>query len=318
MLKFAILYGVLGAGTPAANLDTYVKAVNEAQSLKATYSVTRIGGTSREFSIELSKPNLIKLDSPTSTVVADGTTITTFDKGANTYFKKPQNDKELAALFAEDEVSLFAAFFDNKIFKDVKSVSGGNKTRKGMSLEVVNGEFKSGKKANFYLDSAGLARQMEFIYTDSSRALLDTKEFVVSGDAKPSGDFAFKAPEGSRELTAEEMASDKWYHDFDEALEVAKKTNRLVLVDFMADWCGPCKMMAAEAFTTPEFKAYSKDFVFCKINSDFSQIDEKFGVTALPTVVFLKADGTEFHKFVGYGGVKQVLGEVEKAKSLGK
>ncbi|MEQ1934041.1 MAG: thioredoxin family protein, partial [Fimbriimonadaceae bacterium] len=313
MLKLAIFYGLLGAGAPAANLDTYVKAVNGAQSLKATYSVTRIGGNSREFSIELSKPNLIRIDTPTSTIVGDGTSITTFDKAAKTYFKKPQTEKELAEILSEDEVSMFSVFFNDKAFKDVKTSSGGNKTRKGMSLDVVNGEFKSGKKANFFLDSAGLARQLEFVYTDTSRALLDTKEFVVSGDAKSSGEFAFKAPEGSRELTAEEMMSDKWYHDFDEALAVAAKTNRMVLVDFMADWCGPCKMMAAEAFTTPEFKAYSKNFVFCKINSDFSQIDEKFGVTALPTVVFLKADGTKIHQFVGYGGVAGVLKEVETA-----
>ncbi len=238
MLKLAILYGLVGAATPAANLDGYVKVMNDAQSLKATYSVTRIGGTGVEYVVELSKPNFIKLDSPSQLVVADGANITTYDKSAKTYFKKPQTKEDLAELFNSDEMTLWSPFFTGKGFKDLATTSGGTKTRKGMSLSVVNGEFKSGKKANFFLDDKNVARQLEFVYPDGEKAriLVDTKEVALSGDAMTADQFAFKAPEGARELTKEEMLSDKWYTDLDEAKKVASSSKRILMIDFYADW----------------------------------------------------------------------------------
>lgn len=42
----------------------------------------------------------------------------------------------------------------------------------------------------------------------------------------------------------------------------------------------------------------------------------KFGVSGIPDTRFLTNDGKQVHKFVGYGSVSQVLGEMEKARQM--
>lgn len=241
MLKLALIFGVMSsanlAAPPADSLNGYVDAMKAAQSLKASYTVTIIGGESREYSVELSKPNLMRFDSPSQQVIADGTNITTFDKAAKTYYKKPQSDAEIFEMLNGDELSIFAGFFNEKAFKDLKTTTGGSKNRKGMKLDVVNGTFRNGKTVAFYLDAKSLARQLELTYPDTKqKTLVDTKDLVLGDKAGSADQFAFKAPEGSRELTLDELMSDRWFTDIEEARKVAVKTNRLLFVDFYADW----------------------------------------------------------------------------------
>lgn len=71
---------------------------------------------------------------------------------------------------------------------------------------------------------------------------------------------------------------------FDRALETAPG---LVLVDFYADWCGPCRTLSPILHSlAPEYEG-RVDFV--KVDSDKSQrITQAFGVKSLPTVVVLQ------------------------------
>ena len=66
-----------------------------------------------------------------------------------------------------------------------------------------------------------------------------------------------------------------------------------VLVDFYADWCGPCKMMG----TILE----EIDFVdVLKVNvDDYPEIATKYGVMSIPTLIKFK-DGEEVKKTIGY------------------
>ena len=64
-------------GKPLLN-DLQAK-LNGAKSLSSNYSIQIIGGTSSEYNVTLSKPNLAKLDGPANLVVADGTNITFFN-----------------------------------------------------------------------------------------------------------------------------------------------------------------------------------------------------------------------------------------------
>lgn len=71
----------------------------------------------------------------------------------------------------------------------------------------------------------------------------------------------------------------------------------ITLIDFYADWCGPCKAMAP-IFEEVE-KTYEGKVEFKKVDveEDTSQA-EKFGVMSIPTFVILK-DGTEVDRKIG-------------------
>eukprot|EP00922_Rhytidocystis_sp_ex-Travisia-forbesii_P011951 GHVS01017853.1.p1 GENE.GHVS01017853.1~~GHVS01017853.1.p1 ORF type:complete len:107 (+),score=14.74 GHVS01017853.1:103-423(+) len=62
--------------------------------------------------------------------------------------------------------------------------------------------------------------------------------------------------------------------------------NDLVLVDFHATWCGPCKMIA------PQLEALEKEFPsvkFAKVDVDeLEEVGEKYNITAMPTFIAFK------------------------------
>jgi thioredoxin 1 len=62
------------------------------------------------------------------------------------------------------------------------------------------------------------------------------------------------------------------------------------IIDFYADWCGPCKMVA------PILEELSKEYegrlVIYKVNTDIEQeLSAVFGIQSIPTILFIGADG---------------------------
>ena len=82
----------------------------------------------------------------------------------------------------------------------------------------------------------------------------------------------------------------------EEFVELSKEG--LVVVDFYADWCGPCRMLApVMEELAAEFENKAK---FAKLNVDnVDEVASAFRIMSIPCVVFIK-DGKEVNRIVGY------------------
>ena len=88
----------------------------------------------------------------------------------------------------------------------------------------------------------------------------------------------------------------------------AIKNNGVVLVDFYADWCGPCKMLGPVLEDLA--KEYEGKAKIVKVNVDeISDLASEYGVMSIPNMFILK-DGVVVKNIVGYQpkpALKQVL-----------
>ena len=64
-----------------------------------------------------------------------------------------------------------------------------------------------------------------------------------------------------------------------------------VLIDFYADWCGPCKMLSP---TLEELAGERDDFKICKVNVDVApDVAQAFDVSVIPTLVAMSDGGVK-------------------------
>ena len=62
------------------------------------------------------------------------------------------------------------------------------------------------------------------------------------------------------------------------------------IIDFYADWCGPCKMVAP--ILEELSNEYAGKLVIYKVNTDIEQeLSAVFGIQSIPTMLFIGADG---------------------------
>ena len=86
-----------------------------------------------------------------------------------------------------------------------------------------------------------------------------------------------------------QLSPNKFYasnsEDFKSLLAYAKIENKAVIIDFVADWCGPCKNMDMELWQSEEFKAL-KNYIFVEVDIDYNQpIAMRYRVTNIPRVI---------------------------------
>ena len=90
------------------------------------------------------------------------------------------------------------------------------------------------------------------------------------------------------------------------------KNEGLAIVDFYADWCGPCKMMApiVDALATE----YEGTVKIGKLNVDDSMgIAQKYRVMSIPTIIFFK-NGEAVDTIVGAVSKEQLVEKINQYK----
>lgn len=142
-----------------------------------------------------------------------------------------------------------------------------------------------------FMEESGSLDKMRIFYRnleenevkDRTRLLLSEKGLVVMAEIIKITDATFESEVVSSELP--------------------------VLVDFWAEWCGPCRMIA------PVLEQLSQEMdgkiKICKLNVDEnSQTPGKFGVMSIPTLVIFK-NGEEKERIIGYQTIDELKRKVE-------
>ena len=89
-----------------------------------------------------------------------------------------------------------------------------------------------------------------------------------------------------------------------ENFESVIKNNESVLLDFYAEWCGPCRMVGP---IIEEIASENPDIAVGKINVDEeSELAARYGVFSIPTLVVIKG-GELFKRSVGAKPKEQIL-----------
>lgn len=94
-----------------------------------------------------------------------------------------------------------------------------------------------------------------------------------------------------------------WVASLEEAKKISMKNNKLILVDFTADWCSYCKVVDKKVFNDKnKIKLLDSFVIFCKIDCTKNSLEsdlllEKYSVSGLPTILILDTNLEELKRY---------------------
>jgi len=108
----------------------------------------------------------------------------------------------------------------------------------------------------------------------------------------------------------------KWGNNLDSAFDIASNSNKLIMIDFMAEWCPPCKKMDKKTFSNTNIIKKSNEFIPIRIDVDKQQnIAEeyngnarKYGGIGIPNILFIDKEKKIIRHIVGFHDVDQLMG----------
>ena len=117
----------------------------------------------------------------------------------------------------------------------------------------------------------------------------------------------------------------QWINNLDSAFVISSKSNKIIMIDFMAEWCPPCEKMDKETFSNVEIIKKSNEFIPVQINIEKQQDiankyngnARKYGGKGIPNILFLDKNKNVINHIVGFHDVNQLMGIMDSILTIG-
>ncbi|MBN8690609.1 MAG: c-type cytochrome [Armatimonadetes bacterium] len=202
-MKFALLFAslplaaALVAYRAGTAFDNHVSTLNKALSFTVKFRSVTPGKTAEENTLTLSKPNLMRWESPSKLTVCDGVKITSYDKNSKTYKQVDFSADALNSAFSSDAVWAWGAFFNAELGKQSTAEKAGEQiNQKGVMLKAYTLTRKNGPITVMIEAKSGLVRGAT-LKNGNEETFIQVTEMTVGTAALESKLFAWSAPEGA-------------------------------------------------------------------------------------------------------------------------
>ncbi len=199
---------VIQVGNPL--LIGHSEKLRQAGTLNMTFTVNRIGSELEDQKLTLSKPGLMRYETPATLIIANGVHIMTLEKKSNQYFEEPQTPDALKKAMGSDVLWTWSAFADEGFLKSITDArTMASRRVKGIAVKEVTVSRGTKLATLFIDDQLGFARGLSFQEDRGGQkgtVLVLANEIAISKDPMPATDKLFLVPTGATKVEKSALA----------------------------------------------------------------------------------------------------------------